>query len=324
VSEGRLRSARRTNGARVLAFGAARPSRTVPAADLGEPFGRSADWIETRTGIRQLRRLGPDERLETLAVAAAGDAIARAGVPAESLDLVLFASCRMPTGASPVAGVIGHQLAPHAAVLDLNSACAGFCYGLASADALIRAGTADTVLLIGAEQMSTLLDPADLGTSIIFGDGAGAALLRRATDGQVHIGPVIWGSDGAQASLIEIPERSRGMRMHGQRVFRWAVDEIHAVASAACERAGVAPRDIDVFVPHQANLRIIDAMTRRLDLGSAVVATDVVFAGNTSAASIPMALSRLVDEKRARSGQLALIVGFGAGLSYAAQVLRLP
>jgi 3-oxoacyl-[acyl-carrier-protein] synthase-3 len=324
VGTSRLRGAVRTKGARVLSFGAARPARTLVAAELGEPFGRSADWIETRTGITQLRRLGPGERLGALACAAARDAITDAGVPADTIDLVVLASCSLPTGTGPLAAELGRRLTPRAAVLDLNCACAGFCYGLASADALIRAGAANTVLLVAAEQMSSLLDPADLGTSIIFGDGAGAAVLRPAVDGEVYIGPVAWGSDGARADLIQVPERARGMRMQGQRVFRWAVDEMHKVASTACARAGVQPAQIDVFVPHQANLRIIDAMVRRLDLGAAVIATDVTCSGNTSAASIPMALTRLIDEGRVRGGQLALLVGFGAGLGYAAQVLRLP
>lgn len=313
-----------TTGARLAGIGAARPASTVPAAQLGERFGRSAEWIEARTGIREVRRLAPGEDLALLARAASRDALDGSGVPGTAIDLVLAASCSLPSGCRPLAAQVASQLAPQAAVLDLNCACAGFCYGIATADALIRAGTAANILLVAAEQMSSLLNPDDLGTSIIFGDGAGAAVLTPANEDRVGIGPVVWGSDGTQADLIEITDRAQGMRMQGQRVFRWAVDEMHHIAATACERAGVRASEIDVFVPHQANLRIIDAIVRRLGIEHAQVATDVVCAGNTSAASIPLALNRLHDEGRLRGGQLALTIGFGAGLGYAAQVIRLP
>ena len=315
-------------GGRLRGIGAARPSRVLTGDELGARVGRTAEWIRTRTGITRLRALAPGETLAQLAISAARGALSSAGhdtaEPARDVDLVIAASCSNREPGRPLAPQIAAAVAPNAAVLDLNAACAGFCYSLACADALIRGGSARRVLVVAAEHMTGLVDPADLGTSIIFGDGAGAALLEATDDDQVHIGPVAWGSDGAQADLIAVPERGGFMTMAGRQVFRWAVEQIQHVARRACELAGVELADIEVFVPHQANLRIVDALAERLGLGSAVIARDIVTAGNTSAASIPLALDVLLADGRAQRGQLALAVGFGAGLSYAAQVLRLP
>ncbi|MGH8859654.1 MAG: 3-oxoacyl-[acyl-carrier-protein] synthase III C-terminal domain-containing protein, partial [Jatrophihabitantaceae bacterium] len=189
----------------------------------------------------------------------------------------------------------------------------------------IRTCAARHVLVVAGEQMSRLIDPADLGTSIIFGDGAGAAVVGPASAGRTGIGPIVSGSDGSQAGLIACDSAAPGfLRMAGQHVFRWAVEHMPGVAREACRRAGVALSDIDVFVPHQANLRIIDAVARTLGLDNALVADDVTVSGNTSAASIPIALTRLIERRRVRSGHLALLLGFGAGLAYAGQVVELP
>ena len=170
--------------------------------------------------------------------------------------------------------------------------------------------------------MTAWVDPTDLGTSILFGDGAGAALVAPAD--QPGIGPVVWGSDGAGAELIHIPEGTRSMRMAGQAVFRWATSQLPPVAMAACERAGVRPSDLAAIVPHQANLRIVNALAGKIGADDAVVADDIVHSGNTSAASIPLALRRLVEARAVRPGSLAMLIGFGAGLSYAAQVVTVP
>lgn len=308
-------------GGRVRAVGAAQPASVHTGDDLGARVGRSAEWIETRTGIQELRYLAAEESILDLATHAAADALA--GVD-EACDFVIAATCSNRDGQRPLAPQLADRLAPGAATLDLNSACSGFCNSVAVADSLIRSGSARRVLVVAAEHMTSLVDPADLGTSIIFGDGAGAAVIDAATDGRVHIGPVVWGSDGAQAELITIPSEDAYLSMAGQKVFRWAVDDMHAVAAAACANAGVALADIEVFVPHQANARIVDAMTRRLGIEHAVISRDVTVSGNTSAASIPIALTKLMRAGEARSGQLALLIGFGAGLSYAAQVIRLP
>ena len=218
---------------------------------------------------------------------------------------------------------LASRFAPTAATFDLNAACAGFAYSLATADALVRDGAATTVLVVAAEHMTGIVDPDDLGTSIIFGDGAGAAVLTAAPDDGVYIGPPAWGSDGAAADLIAIPTGELYLTMGGRQVFRWAVEQMPDLARQACKLAGVSLEDIDVFVPHQANARIVDAVTTALGLDEAVVSRDVTVSGNTSAASIPIALAKLRERGHHR-GELALLMGFGAGLTYAAQVVRLP
>jgi 3-oxoacyl-[acyl-carrier-protein] synthase-3 len=314
---------RRTPGPRLLGFGAARPAGMVPAADLAAPFGKDAEWIETRSGIRTVHRLAAGESVHRLAEDAARAALAHAAVAAADVDLVITASCSVPGGPFEAPLTVG-GLTPSAASLHLNAACSGFCYALSTADAQVRSGQANTVLVVAAEHMSRYLDPSDLGTWILFGDGAGAAVVGRG-DGLNVIGPAVWGSDGAQWHLIRADASTGGaLRMDGRAVFRWAVEQAAEVAQAACARAGVALSEIDVFVPHQANLRIIEAVARRAGLTKAVIASDIVVSGNTSAASIPLALTQLCDEGRLGNGQLALLAGFGAGLTFAAQVVGLP
>jgi len=208
----------------------------------------------------------------------------------------------------------------------VNAACAGFCFALASASDAVRAGTARHVLVIGAEKLSSWLDWTDRSTSIIFADGAGAAVVGPVTEPgqQPGIGPVAWGSAGDMADKICIADRNSFIFQEGQAVFRWATTELHPVAQAACERAGIAPQDLDVFVPHQANLRIVEAIARKLRVSKARVADDIIEAGNTSSASIPLALSRMIERNEISSGEHALLLGFGAGMCYAAQVITVP
>jgi 3-oxoacyl-[acyl-carrier-protein] synthase-3 len=311
-------------GARVAGFGAAQPASVISGAELGRRVGRTAAWIEARTGIRELRTISRGENIIDLAVRASSDAAASASTDPTTIDLVIAASCSIRTGESQLSAELARRFAPNAATMDVNAACAGFCYSLATADALIRNGSARRVLVVAAEHMTGLVDPSDLGTSIIFGDGAGAAIVHAADDDRLYLGPVVWGSDGANADLIAIPDGQHFLTMAGQQVFRWATTEMQHVAAEACRLAGVTPADIDVFVPHQANSRIIDALTSQLGLGHTTVARDVCTSGNTSAASIPIAIGALRRDGRTRPGQVALLVGFGAGLSYAAQVIRLP
>lgn len=314
-----------TTAGRVLGLGSALPATTVSGAELAAPFGRSADWIQTRTGIRALRRLGEGEDLLDLAASAAAAALSQGGLDAEQLDLVIATSCSTAPGAPPIGGQLVGRLGAHAGWLDLNAACSGFCYAIGTADAMIRSGTARHVLIVAAERMSALLDPADLGTSIIFGDGAGAALIGPGSEaGNADIGPIAWGSDGSQAAMIAFDDADKYLRMNGQGVFRWAIETVPHLALQACELAGVTPADIDVVVPHQANLRIIESVMQRAGLSHAAIATDVIDCGNSSSASIPIALARMIDEGLAASGQLALLLGFGAGLAWAGQVVRLP
>lgn len=309
-------------GARILGFGAFRPGTEVGSAAIAERFGRTGDWVRERTGIVS-RRFATTETRESMAVAAALQALERSEVDAAGVDLVVVASCSADTPrvglAARVAAAVG---AGGAAGFDLNAACAGFCYALAVAASAVRAGSARRVLVVGTEKMTDWVDEADLGTSIIFGDGAGAAVVTGSDD--PDIGPIVWGSDGSQAGLIDVDETTSSIRMQGQAVFRWATNNIHPVALEACALAGVDPRQLDAIVPHQANLRIVEALARKIDAPDAVIARDVVDSGNTSAASIPMALDRLLAEGEVKPGGLALLIGFGAGLAYAAQVVRIP
>ena len=313
-----------TGGTRTLGFGAAQPDGSISADALGAPFGKAGSWIESRTGIRAVRRVSRVGELDELAVRAAADALTAAGLDETDVDLVITASCSVANGPGD-GGTLAAGVAAAAPRMHLNSACSGFCYALTAADGAIRTGAARHVLVVAAEQMSSLIDPADLGTSIIFGDGAGAAVVGPTGNGGTGIGPAVWGSDGAQSHLIDCGAIVGGkLAMAGSQVFRWAVEEMPAVALGACRRAGVGVEDIDVFVPHQANKRIVDAITAKLGLTRAVVADSITVSGNTSAASIPIAVVDLARRGVTRAGQLALLVGFGAGLSYAAQVIQLP
>ncbi|MCW2496873.1 beta-ketoacyl-ACP synthase 3 [Jatrophihabitans sp.] len=315
----------RQRAARIVGVGAARPSEVISGADLVEPFGKDAPWLVTRTGIESLRRITAPETLLQLAEQAARAALDAAGLEPGEVDAILVATCSgSPRGEASLSERLAAVLAPHAVAFDVNAACSGFCYALSTAEAMATMGSADTVLVVGAEQMSSMIDPVDLGTSILFADGAGAFVVSACDVSERGIGPVAWSSDGAHTDVLEIREGETTLRMQGQQVFRWAVDEVHKVAARAMALAGVTSEEIEVFVPHQANLRIIDAIARKLNLGHATVATDVVESGNTSAASIPMAVGALRSRGATRPGQLALLAGFGAGLSIAAQVVRLP
>jgi 3-oxoacyl-[acyl-carrier-protein] synthase-3 len=319
----RLRHSEAARGARILGVGSYQPADVVTSEETGRRFGRTGEWVRARTGIESLRKASTSDTVHRMAVAAGADALKAARVGPDELGLVVVASCSaeapIPDIASRVAAELG---ARSAGAFDLNAACAGFCYALTVAADAIRLGSAEYVLVIGAERMTGLVDPDDLGTSIIFGDGAGAAVVGPAE--QPGIGPVVWGSDGSGANLIHVPDHTRTMHMEGRSVFRWATTEMHPVGVAACERAGVRPEELAAIVPHQANVRIVDALAAKIGADGAIVARDVTQSGNTSAASIPIALRRLIDAKAVEPDSLALLIGFGAGLSYAAQVVAIP
>ncbi len=311
---------------KILGFGGYQPDKVVTNDDLAKIVETSDEWIRSRVGIASRRVAGPDETVGDMAEAAGAKALAASGLTPASIDLVIVATCSPETPIPNVAATVAHRLgivAPGA--YDLNAACAGFCYALAAASDSVRAGSARTALVIGAEKMTAWLDWYDRSTCIIFADGAGAAVVGPAADGEPQgIGPVVWGSAGDQAEKITIPEGTHAIRQDGQAVFRWATTALHPIALEACRRAGVAPADLSAFIPHQANLRIIEAIARRLGIPRERVADDIVTAGNTSSASIPLALSRMAEQGRLQPGKPALLLGFGAGLSYAAQVITVP
>jgi len=313
-------------GAKILAFGGYQPDTVVTNDDLAKRVDTNDEWIRSRVGIESRRIAGPEETVEDMATAAGGKALAASGLSPADIDLVIVATCStilpMPSAAAMVAHRLGIK-APGA--FDLNAACAGFSYALGTAADLVRGGTSRAALVIGAEKMSDWVDWDDRSTCIIFADGAGAAVVTATPEGDPdHIGPVVWGSAGDQGHKIQVTGRTGAITQDGQAVFRWATTAMAPVALQACERAGVKPEDLSAFIPHQANLRIVEAIARRLGIPREKVADDIVHAGNTSSASIPLALSRMAEQGRLESGTPALLIGFGAGLSYAAQVITLP
>jgi 3-oxoacyl-[acyl-carrier-protein] synthase-3 len=298
------------------------PQGVVDNEELAARFGKPPEWFESRTGMSTRARAG-ETTLTEMAVEAGAAALADAKVDPEQIDLVITATCSADAPIPAVAYEVIRDLEiKSAAAFDLNTACSGFCYALTVANDLIRAGTANTVLITAAERMTAITDPDDLPTSVVFGDGAGAAVVTGSDE--PGIGPVVWGSDASGTDLIVQDPGDRYLRMEGQKVFRWATTQIHPIALSACEQAGVHPSELAAVVPHQANLRIVDALASKIGATNAVVARDGAQTGNTSAASIPLALRRLMDTGQVASGDLALLVGFGAGLSYAAQVVRVP
>jgi 3-oxoacyl-[acyl-carrier-protein] synthase-3 len=331
----RLSSSTGAEHAAILGIGSYRPSRVVPNAELVDAIDSSDEWIQQRSGIKERRFAGPEESVQMMSVAASRKALERAGIDAAQIDCVVVATVSHMLQTPAVATAIGHELGTDKApAFDISAACAGFCHGLALGSDMIRGGSAKHVLVIGVERLTDITSLSDRGTAFIFADGAGAAVLGPAD--QPGIGPVVWGSDGEQFDLIRQKEDWRDVMeqdkpemphliMQGSAVFRWASFEMAKIAQATLDRTGISVDDLDVFVPHQANMRIIDAMARSMKLPERVrIARDIAYQGNTSAASIPLALDRMIDEGEARSGDTALLIAFGAGLSYAAQVVTVP
>ena len=325
--------------AAILGIGAYRPTRVIPNSDVVDAIDSSDEWIQQRSGIKQRRWATPDETVQMMSVAAAREAIERAGIAPAQIDCVVVATVTHLLQTPAVATAIAHELGTeNAAAFDISAACAGFCHGISLGADMVRGGSAGHVLVIGVERLSDLTDLYDRGTAFIFADGAGAAIVGPSET--AAIGPVVWGSDGEQFDLIRQKEDWRDvvgtpavpgsgvmphLVMEGNPVFRWASFAMAKVGQQALDRAGVSVDDLDVFVPHQANMRIIDAMARSMKLPERVkVARDIAEQGNTSAASIPLALHRMIEEGEARSGDVALLIAFGAGLAYAAQVVTVP
>lgn len=312
------------SGTRILGLGAYRPERVVTNHDLAKIVDTSDEWIRTRVGIESRRYAASDETVVQMATAAGEKALAAAGLTGADIDLVIIATCTLPSqipGAAPaVAWAIG---ADRPGAYDVNGACAGFAYAVAQASDAVRLGTARHALVVGAEKLTDWTDQYDRGTSIIFGDGAGAAVIGASNE--PGISQVVWGSDGDKNDAIVVRDRTSMMEMDGQAVFRWATTKLQATVREICDRAGVTLEDIDVFAPHQANMRIIDAMLRSLKFREdVVIARDIAQSGNTSSASIPLALTALLETGQAKSGDLALTIGFGAGLTFAGQLIVLP
>ncbi|MDT0443744.1 beta-ketoacyl-ACP synthase III [Streptomyces johnsoniae] len=319
--------------ARILGVGGYRPTRVVPNEEILKHIDSSDEWIRSRSGIATRHWADEDETVAEMALAASGKAIADAGITVEQVDAVIVSTVSHFSQTPSVATEIAHRLgAVRPAAFDISAACAGFGYGLTIGTGLIVAGSARHVLVIGVERLSDLTDRTDRSTAFLFGDGAGSVVLGPSQ--QPAIGPTVWGSEGDKAGAIgqTVPwdryrpgDKFPALRQEGQTVFRWAVFEMAKVAQEALDAAGITVDQLDAFIPHQANMRIIDSMVKALKLPDHVaVARDVETTGNTSAASIPLAMERMLATGQAKSGDTALVIGFGAGLVYAATVVTLP
>jgi 3-oxoacyl-[acyl-carrier-protein] synthase-3 len=321
-----LRMAPGVAGTRILGIGSAQPERVVTNDDLSKTMDTNDEWIRERVGIVERRFAAEGDTVVSMAVEAGSKAIAAAGLAPSDLDTVIVANCTtmrpIPNAAAQVAELIGMKAAGG---FDLNAACAGFCYGLGVASDLVRSGSSQRTLVIGAEKLTDVVDPEDRSTAIIFADAAGAAVVGPSDE--PGIGPVAWGTAGDLVDMITMTDRSF-ITQEGQSVFRWATTKIAPIAMKALDLAGVKPSDIDVLIPHQANLRIVEAIAKKLRKEGAredmVVADDIIYSGNTSSASIPLAMDHMRAAGRIHSGDVALLVGFGAGVSYAGQVVVCP
>lgn len=311
-------------GAAIRSFGSYRPRRRVTNDELAQTMETNDEWVQSRVGIAERRWAEPDETLVEMSVAAGGKALAGSGLDASDIDLVLLATTSPPTAIPGLAPQVAYQLGvPRPGAFDVNAGCAGWCYALSAAADAIRSGSARNALVIGGERLTDYVNLDDRSTAVIFADGAGAAVVSAAEE--PRIGPVVWGSDGDLHDAIAVPLGETGMSMAGQAVYRWATTKLTDTLREAMRRAGVGPDDIDVFAPHQANLRIIELLAKRLGLPErTVIARDIVRSGNTSSASVPLALSALLESGEAKSGDVALLFGYGAGLTFAGQVVVLP
>ena len=334
-------SVREGSESQILSVGSYRPKRLVPNSEIVDLIESSDEWIQQRTGIVTRRFADESEQLLDMAIWAAEDALKNAKLTIDDIDTVIVATITFPFQAPSAATALLQRLGnPKAAAFDINAACAGFCYAVSMAHDFVKAGTSKKVLVIGAEKITDFTDPADRATAFIFADGAGAVIIGESKE--AGIGPVEWGSDAdsrdailMNPSWIDVRDNESqltkagiawpNISQEGQKVFRWAVFSMSKAALKALESAGLTVNDIDAFIPHQANIRIIETMAKEMNLpDTVIIADDVRVNGNTSAASIPLAMDAILDQHPELHGKLALIIGYGAGLVYAGQVVKLP
>lgn len=324
----------------LLGLGVYRPVRVVSNEEVAGAINSSDEWIQTRSGIKNRRFADKSETLHMMSVEAARGALESAGLMAEQIDCVIVATStrfmQTPAAGPKIATELGML---NTAAFDISAGCAGFCHALALASDLVKGGTATYALVIGVEKLSDAIDMTDRSTAFLFGDGAGAVVVGPSQ--QPGIGPTVWGSDGAQDHAIrqtqdwvdyfaEVAEHGADAKrpylaMEGTAVFRWAAHSLEKVCREALDAADVAVEQLDAMIPHQANGRIIEIMARVLGLPeNCALADDIIGTGNTSAASIPLAMEKMLRSGQSKPGDTALLIAFGAGLSYAAQVVQLP
>jgi 3-oxoacyl-[acyl-carrier-protein] synthase-3 len=309
------------SGASMVGVGIALPATVVPNSELDERLGIDAEWIVKRTGIEERRSAQPGERLFEFAAAAGAEALAESGVEAADVDLIVLATTSneelMPAAAPRVAAVLG---ATNAACYDVNAACTGFLSAVSVACGQIESGRAVNVLVIGADLMMPLTDPDDRGTAAVFADGAGAVLMCGTLESRV--GPIVMRSDGTRADLIKIDRSDLIIQMQGHETFKYAVDMMASSTTEAVAKAGLTLDEIDLFVYHQANARILRAVGERLGIAGDRVVDSIAKLGNTSAATIPLALAQAKRTGHLRQGARVLLGAFGAGLSWGATVIE--
>ncbi len=321
--------------AAVVGLGSALPERVVPNTYFESIVETDDEWIRERTGIRERRFAADDQATSDLATEAARKALDAAGIAPEQVDMLIVATLT-PDNPIPAAAVrVQAKLGISCPAFDVNAACAGFSYAMSTGAAFVESGNAETVVVIGAEVLSRVLDMTDRSTSILFGDGAGAVVLRP-SDAPGILGSVL-GADGTAAEILIIPaggsarpasaetvaQREHAIRMpSGREVFKRAVVEMASACRELLEKSGYTPDDVDVLIPHQANARIMNAVAERLGIGPDRAIVDVETVGNTSAASIPIALDRAWHAGRIRDGDLVLLTSFGAGLAWGANLVR--
>ncbi|HVM10288.1 MAG TPA: beta-ketoacyl-ACP synthase III [Acidimicrobiales bacterium] len=318
----------------IAGFGTYAPERVMTNADFEKILDTNDAWITERTGIKERHFVADDECTSTMAIAAAADAIKDAGLTPDDIDLLVMATTTPDQMVPAASAFVSDGLGLRCGSFDVNAACAGFAYGLVVGSSMISTGHRN-VLVIGAETISRFLNFEDRGTAIIFGDGAGAAVLTPSTDGAGLLG---WdlGCDGSAARLIEVPVggsrrpaapdtvtgTDHYLQMQGNEVFRKAVRAVEQSALAALGYAGVEAGEVDLFIPHQANVRIVEAVCQRIGVPMDKTVVNISKYGNTSAASIPLAIGDALAEGRINDGDLVLLSGFGAGMTWASVVLR--
>ncbi len=313
--------------------GAYLPARVLTNAELSKMVDTSDDWIVERTGIRERRIAADNEKTSDLAIEASKRALTRAGLSADDIDLIIVATATpdltFPATAARVQAALG---VTRGAAFDMQAVCSGFIYALTTADNFLRLGQAERALVIGAETFSRILDWTDRGTCVLFGDGAGAIVLEarsREEAGDRGVLSTFLRSDGRDHDLLYVdggPSQTKTvghLRMEGREVFKRAVEHISGAMVEACKRADIPVADVDWFVPHQANQRILNGVAKRLNIPAEKVISTVAWHGNTSAASVPLALDTAVQDGRIKPGHLVLLEAMGGGLTWGAALVRL-
>jgi 3-oxoacyl-[acyl-carrier-protein] synthase-3 len=322
-------------GSKIVGIGGYRPKQIVTNDEIAPLIDSSDQWIRERSGIIHRRFANDEETVAEMAARATLKALKNAAIDPAQVDLLILATATNPAQLPNLAMEVAHKIgATNAGAYDLGAACSGFSYGLATASEAVLAGDSKVAVIVGSERMSDFVSQYDRGTAFLFGDGAGAFVVTSSEE--FAIASPVWGADGSMAESIcmtqswtqfqaESASEFPSLKMEGQKVFRWAITEMVKVAQAAIAKAGITLDDLNAFVPHQANQRITDHIAKSLNLPEHVaIAKDGIQMGNTTAATIPLALETLIENKEVKSGDLALVMGFGAGLSYSGQVIVIP